>query len=138
MTFRVDTKGHGDTIDITTQVAKAVTESGVVDGIALVFVPGSTAAITTIEFESGVVEDLKDVFEKIVPEDADYKHHRRWGDRNGAAHIKSAIVGPDFAAPVEEGRLVLGTWQQIVLVDFDERPRRREIVVKVAPSRPSR
>jgi secondary thiamine-phosphate synthase enzyme len=130
MRIRVQTRGHGDTIDITDRVAAAVGESGVDDGIALVFVPGSTAAITTIEFESGVIEDLKDVFEKVVPENADYKHHRRWGDRNGAAHIKSAIVGPDFAVPVENGQLVLGTWQQIVLIDFDERPRTREIVVK--------
>jgi secondary thiamine-phosphate synthase enzyme len=134
MRFRVQTRGHGDTIDITDRVAAAVVEAGVDDGIALVFVPGSTAAVTTIEFESGVIEDLKDVFEKIVPEAADYKHHVRWGDRNGAAHIKSAIVGPDFAVPVEGGELVLGTWQQIVLIDFDERPRAREIVVKVVAS----
>jgi secondary thiamine-phosphate synthase enzyme len=134
MRFRVQTKGHHDTVDITGRVAAAVAESGVRDGIALVFVPGSTAAITTIEFESGVVEDLKDVLERLAPEDADYKHHRRWGDRNGAAHVKSAILGPDFMVPVEEGRLVLGTWQQIVLVDFDERPRTREVVVKAVAS----
>lgn len=130
MRFRVDTKGHCDVIDITEHVASAVATSGVDDGAALVFVAGSTAAITTIEYESGVIEDMTDVLERLAPENAEYKHHRRWGDHNGAAHIKSAILGTDFMVPIEDGRLVLGTWQQIVLIDFDERPRKRDIVVK--------
>jgi secondary thiamine-phosphate synthase enzyme len=129
--LQVETKGHTDVVDITERVAAAVAESGVKDGIALVFVPGSTAAVTTIEYESGVVEDLKALLERIAPEDADYKHHLRWGDRNGAAHLRSALMGPSFAVPVEHGQIVLGTWQQIVLVDFDERPRRRDVIVKV-------
>ncbi len=131
MRFQVKTKGHHDFIDITDKVASLVKQSGVKDGIALVFVPGSTAAITTIEYESGVIEDLIDVFESLAPENANYKHHERWGDNNGAAHIKSALVGTSFTVPIENGHLVLGTWQQIVLIDFDERARTREIVVKI-------
>jgi secondary thiamine-phosphate synthase enzyme len=127
----VQTQGHTDVVDVTERVAAAVAEAGVADGAAVVFVPGSTAAITTIEFESGVIDDLRDVLEGIVPEGADYKHHLRWGDANGSAHVRSAIMGPSFTVPVEGGRLVLGTWQQIVLVDFDERPRTRDVVVKV-------
>jgi len=135
MQFRIQTKGHYDFIDITREVASAVKESGIEDGIAVVFVPGSTAAITTMEFESGIMEDLKAVFEAWAPEDADYRHHRRWGDHNGAAHIKSALIGPSLAVPIENGELLTGTWQQIVLIDFDERPRTREITVKVASSK---
>ncbi|HZS48319.1 MAG TPA: secondary thiamine-phosphate synthase enzyme YjbQ [Blastocatellia bacterium] len=131
MKFKIQTKGHYDFIDITRQVASIVEQSKVEDGIVVVFVPGSTAAITTMEFESGIMEDLKQVFEGWAPEDADYKHHRRWGDHNGAAHIKSALIGPSLSVPIEEGALVTGTWQQIVLIDFDERPRTREIAVKV-------
>jgi len=134
MRFRVQTKGHCDFVDITGEVAMAVATLGVTDGVALIFVPGSTAAVTTIEFEDGVMEDLKDVLERLAPENADYKHHARWGDRNGAAHIRSAIVGTDFLVPIEEGELVLGTWQQIVLIDFDEMPRTREVVVKAFES----
>ena len=133
MRFKVQTKGHYDFIDITDRVAAAVAGSGVRSGVAVVFVPGSTAAVTTIEFESGVIEDLIAVFEKLAPEKAEYKHHLRWGDRNGAAHIKSALVGPDLTIPIEDGALALGTWQQVVLIDFDERPRAREVIVKTVP-----
>ena len=99
--------------------------------MAVVFVPGSTAALTTMEYEEGSVEDVKAVLEKLAPEDADYQHHRRWGDRNGAAHIKSALIGADLVIPIEQGKLALGTWQQIVLIDFDERPRQRDVIVKL-------
>lgn len=129
MRIRVKTKGHCDVHDITEEVAAAVRGSGMREGAVLVFVPGSTAAVTTIEYESGVLEDLKEMLEKIAPEDFDYKHHVRWGDRNGAAHLRSALVGPGLTVPVEEGRLMLGTWQQIVLIDFDERARDREVIV---------
>lgn len=134
MKFTIKTNGHYDFIDITNEVQAAVSQSGLKDGVAVVFVPGSTAAITTIEYESGVIEDLIEVFEQIAPENADYKHHQRWGDKNGAAHIKSALVGPDFYTPVSQGKLDLGTWQQIVLIDFDEKPRAREIIVKAIKS----
>ena len=134
MKINIETRGHYDFIDITDRVSRIIEKSGVRDGIAIIFVPGSTAAITTMEYESGVIEDLKELFEKLAPEKADYKHHQRWGDRNGAAHMKSALVGPDLCVPIENGRLLLGTWQQIVLIDFDERPRNREIIVKVVAS----
>jgi secondary thiamine-phosphate synthase enzyme len=130
----VKTKGHGDIVNVTGQVAAFVGRSGIKDGIAVVFVRGSTAALTTMEYEPGLVEDIKAVLERLAPEDADYRHHQAWGDRNGAAHIKSAVVGTDLVVPVEHGELLLGTWQQIVLIDFDERPRTREIVVKVLAS----
>jgi secondary thiamine-phosphate synthase enzyme len=137
MKFTISTKGHYDFLDITGRVEAIVEKSGVKDGVAFVFVPGSTAAVTTMEYESGVIQDLINVFEKLAPEKADYIHHQRWGDRNGAAHIKSALVGPDLTVPIEDGRLVLGAWQQIVLIDFDERPRWRDIIVKVIASNPS-
>jgi secondary thiamine-phosphate synthase enzyme len=131
MKFKVKTKGHYDFIDITSEVEGIVKSLEIKDGVAVIFTSGSTAAITTIEYESGVINDLIEVFEKIAPEDADYRHHQKWGDHNGAAHIKSALVGTDFSVPIENGELQLGTWQQIVLIDFDEKPREREVIVKV-------
>ena len=131
MKFRVKTKGHYDFIDITNYIQQAVIAAKAQQGIALVFVAGSTAAITTLEYEQGVIKDLTNVLERIAPEDADYLHHQKWGDRNGAAHIKSALIGTDLNIPIENGRLILGSWQQVVLIDFDERPRDREIVVKI-------
>lgn len=131
MKFEVQTKGHYDFIDITDKVASAVRASRIKDGVVAVFVAGSTAALTTLEYEDGLIEDLKKVFERWAPEGADYEHHKRWGDKNGAAHIKSALVGTDLVVPLENGKLQLGTWQQIVLIDFDERPRTRDIVVRV-------
>ena len=131
MRFRVSTQGHNDMIDITDQVAEALAKSEVRDGAVLVFVNGSTAAITTIEYEPGLKKDMNWLLEKIAPEDSDYEHHKTWGDHNGAAHLKSSLIGTDLTVPVEEGRLTLGTWQQIVLLDFDEKPREREIIVKI-------
>ena len=133
-TFTVDTKGHADLVNVTDQVALAVGRSGVKEGAAVVFVQGSTAALTTMEYEEGLIADIREALEKLAPEDADYKHHQRWGDRNGAAHIKSALIGADLTIPIEHGKLALGTWQQIVLIDFDERPRKREVVVKILES----
>lgn len=131
MNFKIKTRGQYDFVDITGEVASLVQKSGVKDGVVLVFVSGSTAAITTMEYEEGVIKDMKNVFEAWAPEDSDYEHHKRWGDHNGAAHIKSALVGTDLVVPVQGGKLQLGTWQQIVLIDFDEKPRTREVVVKV-------
>jgi secondary thiamine-phosphate synthase enzyme len=131
MRFTLNTEGHGDIINITSQVAKCLAGAkSASDGIAVVFIAGATAAITTMEYEDGLISDLSAVLEKIAPEGADYKHHRRWGDHNGAAHIKSALIGPSLSVPIEDGELQLGDWQQIVLIDFDERPREREIIVK--------
>jgi len=129
--FIVKTKGRGDFINITDKVISAVEKSGIKNGAAIIFICGSTAALTTMEYEKGLIEDMREFLEKIAPENADYKHHQRWGDRNGAAHIKSALIGTDLAVPIENRELQLGTWQQIILIDFDERPREREILVKV-------
>ncbi len=129
--IKIKTKGHYDFIDITDEVAGIVKKSVVKDGVVVVFVAGSTAAITTMEYESGFINDIKETLEKLAPENADYKHHQRWDDRNGAAHIKSALIGADVAVPIEKGELSLGTWQKIVLIDFDEKPREREILISL-------
>ena len=131
MKFTLRTKGHYDFIDITDKVSKIIEDSGVGTGIVLVFVRGSTAAVTTMEFEEGLIEDIKKTLEKIAPEKGDYKHHLKWGDKNGAAHIKSALIGPDLVIPIKDSKLNLGTWQQIVLIDFDEKEREREIFVRI-------
>lgn len=130
MDFSIKTKGHGDVIDITDQVAKNITDNNQ-DGLAVIFVAGATAAITTMEYESGLIQDFNEALEKIAPELSDYRHHQRWGDHNGAAHIKAALIGPSLTVPIKHGRLLLGDWQQIVLIDFDERPREREIITKI-------
>lgn len=132
MKFSVKTEGHYDFIDITDRVKSAIRDSGVSEGVATVFVGGSTAAITTMEYEDGLIQDMKNLFESWAPEESEYEHHKRWGDHNGAAHIKAAIVGPDLSVPLVNGELALGTWQQIVLIDFDERGRDREITVLVS------
>jgi secondary thiamine-phosphate synthase enzyme len=121
------TAGDTDVIDITRQVADKVAESGMNDGQVLIFVPGSTAAITTIEYESGVVRDLKEAIERIAPKGIPYRHDARWGDGNGYAHVRAALLGPSLTVPFADGHLILGTWQQIVLIDFDNRPRDRHI-----------
>ena len=126
------TSGNTDVIDITTQILKKVTESGITEGQILLFVPGSTASITTIEYESGVVQDLKEAVERLAPEGIFYRHDARWGDGNGYAHVRAALLGPSLTVPLMDGHLVLGTWQQIVLVDFDNRPRDRKILVHIS------
>ncbi len=128
---RLDTHGHTDILDITARVQAAVSQAGIVDGVAVAFVPGSTASITTIEDESGLHADLRAALERLAPESGVYQHDRRWGDGNGYAHVRAAILGPSVAVPVQGGRLMLGTWQQIVLVDFDNRPRTRRVVIQV-------
>jgi len=129
--FILTTKGFNDIIDITGRVQAEVKKSGVNDGICLVSSPGSTCGITTIEHEEGLIKDLKRVLERVAPMSKDYEHCKKWGDCNGYAHIRSALIKPFLAVPVEQGKLVLGTWQQIVFIDFDNRPREREILVKV-------
>jgi secondary thiamine-phosphate synthase enzyme len=130
-TFTVKTQGFNDTHDITQKVEQIVRNARLVNGITTVFVSGSTAGITTIEFESGVVEDLKKAIERLAPQDIRYDHDRRWGDGNGFSHVRAALLGPSLSIPVTSGELQLGTWQQIVLIDFDNRPRQREIVVQI-------
>jgi secondary thiamine-phosphate synthase enzyme len=127
----VDTRGPGDAVDITGEVARAVAASGVTSGIVTVFVAGSTAAVTTIEFESGVIADLDRALEQIAPRRGEYQHHLRWGDDNGSAHVKAGIVGPSVTVPFREKKMLLGTWQQIALVEFDTRPRTRRYIVQI-------
>ncbi len=127
----LQTRGHGDTHDLTQAVARAVSESQLGSGVVTLFVIGSTAGLTAIEFEPGAVADLQTAFEKVAPRDADYQHHLRWGDDNGHSHVRAALLGPSLSVPFVEGRLTLGTWQQIILVDFDTRPRRREVAAQI-------
>jgi secondary thiamine-phosphate synthase enzyme len=127
----VPTKGQGDAYDITADVASAIAESALTDGLATIFVVGSTAALTTIEFEPGAVADFNDVLERIAPREDEYRHHQRWGDDNGSSHARAALVGPSLTIPFVRGTLTLGTWQQITLVELDTRPRMREIVVQL-------
>ena len=131
--FELTKSGTSDTdiFDLTDDVQDFVATSGVRDGIVTVFTPGSTAAVTTIEFESGVLMDLKRAIERLAPRDERYAHDAAWGDGNGYAHVRSALVGPSCTIPVSGGKLVLGTWQQVVLLDFDNRPRRRRVAVQV-------
>jgi secondary thiamine-phosphate synthase enzyme len=125
------TQGNCDVQDITPQVQGAVRDSGLQAGIATVFCPGSTGGLTTIEYESGVVADLRQVLDEIVPPDRDYRHHLRWGDDNGHSHVRAALIGPSLTVPFVEGRLTLGTWQQIVFLDLDTRPRSRRLVLQI-------
>ena len=131
MRFTISTKGFTDIIDITSRVAEVVKKSKVRDGICLISCPGSTAGITTIEYEPELLKDFKEFLEKIVPSDKEYHHDKVWGEKNGFSHIRSALIKPFLAVPIEEGKLVLGTWQQCVFIDFDNRPREREIMVKI-------
>lgn len=130
-TLSLSTRGFGDIQDITSPVAAAVGKSKVKDGTVTVFCPGSTGAVTTIEYESGVLEDLKKAIERMAPSNIPYAHDRRWGDGNGFSHVRAALLGPSLTVPVTGGKLALGTWQQIVFIDFDNRSRRRSLVVQV-------
>ncbi|WP_448590514.1 secondary thiamine-phosphate synthase enzyme YjbQ [Thermoflexus hugenholtzii] len=127
----VRTHGNNHIVDLTERVAEAVARSGLEAGIVALFVPGSTAGLTTMEFEPGAVEDLQRWFEEAVPADREYRHNLRWGDRNGHSHLRASLIGPSLTVPFRERHLLLGTWQQIVLIDFDVRPRQREIVVQI-------
>lgn len=127
----VSTGGARDVIDLTPDVQSIIAKHGLDQGIAVVFVPGSTAAITTIEFEPGLSLDLREFLEKLLPYGVNYHHHNTWNDDNGAAHLQSALIGPSLTVPVVSGSLALGTWQQIVLVDCDTRARNRRIVVQL-------
>lgn len=125
------TGGQGDAKDLTDVVAAAVRRSGLQHGVATVFVVGSTAAVTTIEFEPGAIADLNGVFEVLAPRAGDYAHHLRWGDDNGSSHVRAALMGPSICIPFVDGALTLGTWQQVMLLECDTRPRRREVVIQM-------
>ena len=129
--FRISTRGHGDVLDVTQQVARVVAESRIQQGIVNIAGVGSTLAITTLEFEPGCVADLQRALEKIAPANSDYAHNARWGDDNGYSHLRSALVGTARSFPICDGRVMVGTWQQIVLCDFDDRARDRQVLVTV-------
>ena len=125
------TAGFCDIIDITAKVQGHIDKEKIHSGLVTIFVSGSTAALTTIEYEPGLVRDLKEFVEKLIPSNRRYHHDDRWGDDNGFSHLRASLFGPSLAIPIEDGRLLLGTWQQVVLLDFDNRPRTREIVIQV-------
>jgi secondary thiamine-phosphate synthase enzyme len=127
----VETTGQGDVHDLTPIVSRVLSGSSITSGLLTVGVIGSTAGITTIEFEPGAVADLNRVYEQLAPRDGEYAHHLRWGDDNGSSHVRAAMLGPSISIPFDRGRLCVGTWQQIVLVEFDTRPRSREVVVQL-------
>ncbi len=129
--FPVGTKGFTDIIDITGQVDSIIRESEMSEGSALVFVPGATAGITTIEYEPGLLQDYPRFFEKIIPSDVSYKHDETWHDGNGFSHVRAALQGASFTVPFAGSKMLLGTWQQIILVDFDNRSRNRNVVVQL-------
>ncbi|MCK4613858.1 MAG: secondary thiamine-phosphate synthase enzyme YjbQ [Thermoplasmata archaeon] len=129
--IKFKTRGEVDIVNITDQVAKVVRNSGIREGTVTVFAPGATAAISTIEYEPGLLEDFPDALERLFPKGLVYKHHLRWHDGNGHSHCRAAMLGPDITVPVIEGNLTLGTWQQIVFIELDNRPRDRKVVVQV-------
>lgn len=129
--IQLSTRGHADMHDLTADVERIVGEAGVDNGMVILFTPSSTSALTTIEFENGALEDLRNALDEIAPPERDYKHNLRWGDGNGHAHLRAALLGPSLCVPFTSGRLALGTWQQILFIDFDVRARQRRIVVQV-------
>jgi secondary thiamine-phosphate synthase enzyme len=129
--LRLETNGETDLIDITHEVARGVSESGIDCGIVTVFIPGSTAGVTTIEYESGAIRDFRETIERLAPKDIGYHHDARWGDGNGYSHVRAALQGASLTVPFASSRLLLGTWQQIIVVDFDNRPRSREIILQI-------
>ena len=126
-----DTKGSGDLIDITSELNDLLEKSTLMDGSMTVFVSGSTAGITTFEYEPGMIKDIKEFYEKLAPSGAHYHHDDTWGDANGFSHIRAAFTGPSLTIPFKDGRLLLGTWQQVVLAEFDHKPRKRELTVQL-------
>ena len=128
---RIGTKGQGDAHDLTELVTEAIEGSGISNGIATVAVVGSTAGVTTIEFEPGAVWDLNQMLERLAPRAGEYRHHLRWGDDNGSSHVRGALIGPSLTVPVIARKAALGTWQQVALFEFDTRPRQREVIVQI-------
>jgi secondary thiamine-phosphate synthase enzyme len=126
--FELQTHGHCDVKDVTAVLQQELVKSGLREGQAMVFVAGSTAGVTTVEFEPGLVKDLNDFFQKIIPEGPDYHHHATWGDDNGSSHLRAALLKPSLTIPFKGGQLLLGTWQQVVVIDFDTRGRRRDVI----------
>ncbi len=131
ISISLSTNGNADIQDITDQIANAVSKNGLASGIATIFCPSSTSALTTIEYESGALNDLRRLFDEIIPVDREYAHNERWHDGNGHSHVRAALIGPSMTIPFVDGQLTLGTWQQVIYVDFDNRPRQRKLVVQL-------
>lgn len=129
--LQLRSKGNCDVIDITSQVSQAVRETGLGAGTVTIFITGSTAGVTTVEYESGLVADLQVLFERVAPQGVDYRHNLRWGDGNGHSHIRASLLGASLVVPFAEKSLMLGTWQQIVVIDFDIRSRTRTVVMQI-------
>ena len=129
--IRFSTQGNGEVVDITQQVADKVADSELSGGTVTVFSPSATSSLTTIEYESGAVVDLQTLFDRLVPQDIEYRHNLRWGDGNGHSHARAALFGPSLTVPFVNRRLTLGTWQQIVFLDFDVRPHDRELILQL-------
>ncbi len=127
----LQSRGNCDIIDITSQVAKHVEKSGLDNGTVTLFIVGSTAGITTIEYEPNLLSDFKDMWDRVIPQNISYEHSKTWGDGNGHSHVRASTLGPSLAVPFVNKRLTLGTWQQIIFVDFDNRPRSRKIAVQI-------
>lgn len=130
-TIELSSRGDSDVIDISPHVQEILNKSGIREGTITIFVPGSTGALTTIEYESGAVTDLKNLLEKIIPRNQNYSHNLRWGDGNGHSHLRAALLGPSLSIPVVDSTMTLGTWQQIIFIDCDNRPRQRRIIVQI-------
>ena len=127
----LQTKGNGDIIDITPQVAQEAAETNIRSGTVTVFIAGSTAGVTTVEYESGLIADLQNLWERLVPQNIPYQHDRRWGDGNGHSHVRASLLGASLVVPFHNKRLILGTWQQIVVIDFDNRARSRQVILQI-------
>jgi secondary thiamine-phosphate synthase enzyme len=130
-TIKLQTKGEGDMIDMTSQLANIVKESKIKNGTATIFVSGSTAAVTTIEYESGLIHDFPEMLSRIVPKDLEYEHDNTWHDGNGHSHVRSSLIGPNITIPIIHGKLTLGTWQQVVLLEMDTRSRNRTVILQI-------
>ncbi len=127
----LSTRGNTDVQEITSLISRAVEESGIENGVVVVFTPSSTSALTTIEYEPGCISDLRQLLEEWIPSERDYAHNYRWGDNNGHSHLRAAMLGPSLTIPFVERRLSLGTWQQVIFIDFDVRPRQRRLLVQI-------
>ncbi len=130
-TYRFQTRGDGEIVDLTPEMKMAISRSSMSVGIVTAFVPGSTGAITTIEFEPGLLKDVPALMEKLIPRDKTYAHDETWHDGNGFSHLRAALIGPDTTVPFTANRMLLGTWQQVVFLDFDNRPREREVIFQI-------
>jgi secondary thiamine-phosphate synthase enzyme len=129
--IHINTQGNGDTINVTTDIVREVNNSGINSGTVTIFIPGSTAGISAVEYEPGLISDIKAMWERLVPSNIEYEHNKAWGDGNGYSHVRSSLLGPSITIPFVNKRMTLGTWQQIVMVDFDNRPRSREIILQI-------